>query len=164
MLIAACDPGVSGALAIRDTAAQRFLAIDAMPIYSRMVGNKARDTVDPYGLVAWFQAWANGGVEALFIEQVGGAPGQGAATAFTFGLGAGMVHAAAIAAGLRLVRVPPQVWKRALGCSSDKKAAVHRATELMPNYRNHWPRPSNAGDQGKAETAMIALYAERLSL
>jgi hypothetical protein len=68
------------------------------------------------------------------------------------------LRVAAKAAGLIVIETPPSVWKTAMKAPKDKKAARHRASELLPGLKHLWPL---AKDDGKAETALLALYAER---
>jgi hypothetical protein len=146
-MILACDPGLSGAFFWRGDVAD-------MPTYAK----DKRRCIDERGVFALVEDYRDAGAVRLVIEDVHGAPGQSAPAAFNFGYGVGIIIGAAIAAGLELERVAPQVWKRALKVPADKRASRARASELLPAFSHLWPL---AKHDGRAEAAMLALYAER---
>ena len=102
-----------------------------------------------------------------YLEEVHSMPGQGVASTFTFGEGYGIIKGALGAANIPLRLVRPQVWKRGLRIpptsgqtkTQIKKAAMHRASTLMPDCVSFWKR---AKDDGVAEAAMIALYGSMI--
>ena len=78
-----------------------------------------------------------------YIEKVSSSPQMGVVSAFKFGRSVGLLHMAAIAAGLRVEFVTPQKWQRALGLivkgrglgqddTSKKNRNKARAQELYP--------------------------------
>jgi crossover junction endodeoxyribonuclease RuvC len=157
-MIIACDPGLSGALALWCWKTGR-LDVVRMPVQQKQIaGRKLRTVIDEGEVLSSFQAFAAMGATHLFIEAVGGLPGQSAPAAFNFGQGYGAVRVAALAAGLALEAVPPAVWKQALKVPKDKHAARHRASEMIPTHRHLW---SMAKDDGLAEAALLALYGEK---
>ncbi len=157
-MIVSCDPGLEGAFCLNDWESGR-LEVVPMPTQKRQIKGRAlRDVIDEGEVLSLLQTFAALGATHLFIEQVGGIPGQSAPAAFSFGQGYGAVRMAAMAAGLALETVPPAVWKAALKVPKDKTAARHRASEMLPAHRHLWPRVK---DDGKAEAAMLALYGER---
>lgn len=157
-MIVACDPGLSGALALWDWSTGR-LDIARMPIQHRQIaGRKLRTVIDEGEVLSTLQAFAAMGATHLFIEAVGGLPGQSAPAAFNFGHGYGAVRMAALAAGLALEAIPPAVWKQALKVPKDKRAARNRASEMIPTHKHLW---GMAKDDGLAEAALLALYGER---
>ena len=152
-MILAVDPGLGGALCLFDKG--RVLQIRDMPIYQ--TGKTNRRTIAVHAVCVLVAGLALG--DPMFvIEDVHGSPGQSAPAAFTFGLGVGVLLAAATAEGLRIERVAPSVWKRALRVPADKRASRARATELLPAASEHWPLQKH---DGRAEASMLALYAER---
>lgn len=157
-MIVACDPGISGALALWDWTTGR-LDIARMPTQTKQIaGRKLRTVIDEGEVLSTLQAFSAMGATHLFIEAVGGLPGQSAPAAFNFGQGYGTVRVAALAAGMALEAVPPAVWKGALKVSKDKHAARNRASEMIPTHKHLW---SMAKDDGLAEAALLALYGER---
>ena len=157
-MIVAIDPGVSGAIALNDWACGR-LEVIPMPVQHRHIaGRRLRAMIDEGEVISTLQAFAAMGATHLFIEQVGGLPGQSATAAFTFGQGYGAVRVAGMAAGLILEVVPPSVWKAVLKVPKDKRAARQRASEMIPTHRHLW---SMAKDDGLAEAALLSLYGQR---
>lgn len=157
-MIVACDPGISGALALWDWTTGR-LDVTRMPTQTRQIaGRKLRTVIDEGEVLSSFQAFAAMGATHLFIEAVGGLPGQSAPAAFSFGQGYGTVRVAALAAGMAIEAIPPAVWKQALKVPRDKHAARQRASEMIPTHRHLWPL---AKDDGIAEAALLALYGEK---
>jgi len=71
----------------------------------------------------------------VFIEQVSAQPGNGAASAFTYEFGAGVIEMAVVACGVPFTCVLPQVWKKVLSVPQDEDAARFRASQLMPDWR-----------------------------
>ena len=157
-LIVSCDPGISGALCLFDTRTDTPQDIAPMPIFDKAVSKKTRKAVDENAVLTAMRIYESLGARQLFIEQVGGLPGQSAPAAFTFGQGYGAVRMAALACGLAIEPVPPATWKGALRVPKDKKAARARAGELLPAFTHYWPLVK---DDGKAEAAMLGLYAAR---
>lgn len=161
-MIIAIDPGQNGAIAAYDTRSGELNVFD-MP--TRSFGNKGRlvvDVLEIHGLLASFKDL---GASVLFIEQVGGLPGQSASGAFTFGEGFGAVTAVATLLGYRIERIPPATWKTALRVPSDKKSAITRASEMIPTHHKLWSAGAKGTIQqksGRAEAAMLALYGERI--
>ncbi len=157
-MIVACDPGVSGALALWDWRSGR-LDIARMPVQQKQIaGRKLRTVIDEGEVLSTLQAFSAMGATHLFIEAIGGLPGQSAPAAFNFGHGYGAVRMAALAAGLALEAIPPAVWKQALKVPKDKHAARHRASEMIPTHKHLW---GMAKDDGLAEAALLALYGEK---
>jgi crossover junction endodeoxyribonuclease RuvC len=155
--ILAVDPGLQGALALYDG---RNLKVMDVPTFVQKAGARATDRkfIDEAQL---FRAVASWGLLAdwLYLEQVGGMPNQGAAGAFKFGRGVGVIIGAAIAFSLAREEVHPNVWKSALKVPADKRAARNRACELLPEYAGLWPLQKH---DGRAEAAMLAVYGHKM--
>lgn len=158
MLLIGIDPGIKGGLAVRDTVRRQVVHAQRMPTYRRRVNGGDRDTVDVYGVLNVLRFWREMGAEMACMELVSGVKGQSAHGAFTFGEGVGVVFAAAASCGYRIERVASVVWKPEMKAPRDKKAAVRRANEVCPEGSQWWPL---AADDGVAEAALIACYAER---
>ena len=156
-MILACDPGLRGAFALLDGA--RLEILD-MPVRTVSVGSpkRDRDFIDEQRVFALLAGHALIGVDRFVVEQVGGVAGQSAPAAFAFGYGFGIVIGAAMAAKVPIERVTATVWKKALRVHSDKRASRGRASELLPHHADLWPLQKH---DGRAEAAMIALYAQR---
>jgi hypothetical protein len=154
----ACDPGLHGAFAM--FIGEESLLVFDMPTYTAQAGARHKDrlTLDETGIIALIGKLRLMGADRLVIEQVNGAPGQSSPAAFNFGYGCGFVVATARVMKLAVDRVPPQIWKRAMRAPADKRASRARASELLPAHATQWPLASH---EGRAEAAMIALYAEK---
>lgn len=150
-LVLAVDPGLSGALAVLDVDG-RIVHVADLPV--------ARDRS-----LAWIDGQALQSVllEAIagrpcraVVERVASRPGQGIASAFTFGAGLGSILGVVQTLRLPLELVTPAQWKRALGLSSDKAASLDRARLLFPTAELHRKR-----DHGRAEALLLAHWALR---
>lgn len=154
-MILACDPGLTGAFATYGNA--MGLSVYPIPTQKRQVSGKLRDVIDEMEVIA-FLTLARDATDKLYLEKVGGMPGQSGPAAFNFGYGYGVIKIAALCAGMTVVEVPSGIWKTAMKAPRDKKASRNRASELLPAFAYLWPL---AKDDGKAEAAMLALYAAR---
>ena len=69
-----------------------------------------------------------------------------------------MVEGVACALGLRVLRVSPQVWKKAyrIAPKADKSMSRHVASNLAPHLAEHFRR---AIDHNRAEAFLIAFWA-----
>ena len=165
----AIDPGLTGALACYDVGAGRLDVID-MPTQEIVkksarknpkTGKKpSRDVIDEVELMALLTTFNDLGYTNLFIEQVGGIPGQSAPAAFTFGYGVGLIVGVARALGMRVERVPAATWKAKLRVPADKREARKRASEILPTHAHLWPFQKDAD---RAEAAMLAVYGEMVT-
>lgn len=133
MIVLGIDPGKTGALCAMEDG--RIVELIDMP--------------DEHGLRAYFGPYGRYS-DKVFVEKVGGLPGQSAPRAFGFGFHCGLIHAWAMPN-----YVTPQRWKADLVVPRDKKLAQARATELMPAQAHRWPL---AKHHGRAEAALIALW------
>lgn len=154
MLIAGIDPGLDGAVAFYDTEAGNVETID-MPTLSLSRGGKAKREVDAHALVRLFDRR----IGHAFVEQVGAMPGQGTSSMFAFGKGYGIVLGVLAASGVPMTLVAPRRWKTALGVPTAKDGSRARASQLFPAATEQWKRVK---DDGRAESALIALYGARL--
>jgi hypothetical protein len=162
MIFLGIDPGVSGAVAVL---ASGTWLIDDMPVLSRVVNGKRRSIYDETALLELVRKRAVIGDVVAFVEDVGGLPGQSAPRAFNFGFGCGLIRMALVAAGGVVIEpVRPQEWKGALRVPTDKKAAIARACELIPDQAHRFNGLAG-GDEaqrsGRAEAALIALYGAK---
>lgn len=156
-MILAVDPGLTGALVLRGAGVFMHWR---MPTYTKAAGprNTERKFLYEPGVCEIVLAARLMGAEHAVIEDVFGVPGQSASGAFTFGYGAGVVVTACRLNDLTIDKVRPDRWKQAMRVPRDKRASRARASELMPEQSHLWTK---AGDDGIAEAAMLALYAEK---
>lgn len=153
MLIVGVDPGCYGALAWLQTGI--LVRVEDMPILKIRRGKTDKVEVDGYLLSRML---SDHRADLVLIEQVGGLPGQSASAAFNFGRAAGAVEYQAMALGMRVERVAPQVWKKALRLNQGKDAARALAARMWPGKAGLFARVK---DDGRAESALIAEYGRR---
>jgi hypothetical protein len=150
--IGGIDPGLTGALAILDFD-QFVLHLWDTPTVSVQVGDKIRKRCDPDAFVA---ALAKFPLDFALIENVQSTPNDGHVGAFTFGKVTGIAIGCCAGLDIPLGSVAPAKWKMQMRVPADKKASKNRASELFPRCTGGWTREM---DHGRAEAAIIALYA-----
>lgn len=92
-----------------------------------------------------------------YLEQVHSMPKQGVVSVFSFGQNYGFLRGVLATLNVRRSFVRPQVWQKALGCSSkgDKNVTKRRAQELFPALKI---------THATADALLIAEYGRRLEL
>ena len=151
MLIFGCDPGFTGAVALYWTDSGK-LEVHDMPVVKNTKGKAIINS--PY-LLDILQNEANEKCLAL-IEQVSAMPGQGVSSMFRFGEGYGMLQMACAANKLPTQFVTAAKWKGYFGLNRDKGVSRGLAMQRFPEYAGLFSRVK---DDGRAEAALIALYA-----
>ncbi|WMT85592.1 hypothetical protein NO932_11700 [Pelagibacterium sp. 26DY04] len=150
------DPGVSGAIAVLD-ASGALIDIHDMPVFQteKKVAGKAKKKshLNVHAVGNFVRPFAG---SLAVIERVASRPGEGSVSSFTFGFGAGALHGIAGAFEMRIENPTPAQWKKHFRLSSDKGAARQLATRRWPDKASWFTR---AKDDGRAEAALIALYA-----
>lgn len=116
------DPGLDGALVLLSPAGE-FIERHVMPVIEtvkittkRKTGKKSREVkrrLDVPALNLIFHDLRER-VEVVVLEQVASRPEQGVASTFKFGFVAGATEALVIAHNLRLHKVVPVVWSKAM--------------------------------------------------
>ena len=154
-VIVGIDPGLSGAIALLDPDDATIRIVD-MPTNEFATSTKNKTEVDPYGIVAELQQDT---VEHVYLEEVFSSPQMGVTSSFNFGEGKGMIRGVLAALGIPLTQVKPQRWKKDMRVPADKKAAVMRASQLIPGAAPLFKGPRGGVYDGRAEAALIALYA-----
>jgi hypothetical protein len=160
------DPGLTGALALYDPA-DGSLEIEDMPVFKVERKTHINEPV----LARIVDGWSSR-VREVWLELVNGMPSipgkggerraMGAQSAFNFGRGYGLIRGVCAANFLPIMDVTPGQWKRSLGVpgkvSGGDDAGRLRANQLMPRHAHLWTRKK---DGGRADAALIALYAAR---
>lgn len=150
MLIYGIDPGFTGAITLYWPGAGT-IEIHDMPV---MKNPKGKTIINPHGVL---DILANeGGKSLAVIELVGAMPGQGVSSMWRFGQGVGHLEMACAASKLPLQYVTPAKWKKHFGLTRDKGVSRGLAMQRFPDYASEFSR---AKDDGRAEAALIALYA-----
>lgn len=129
-----------------------------MPILKLKIGATTSSQVAVGALETIFHKFMARGALHVYIEQVGPTPGKGAVQMFRFGENFGvlktMVHMLRCPASFIL----PAEWKRITRTPRDKDGARIRAAQVFPLWA---PAFSKGVNDGRAESAMIALYGAR---
>ena len=96
--------------------------------------------------------------EPIYFEQPHSMPRDGAAAAFSFGEGVGIVKGVLHSLTLHHVCITPAVWKAKLGISKDKSESVARALHIFRLHKNAESIFLKSKD-GRAESALLAFLA-----
>ena len=157
------DPGLSGALAVVETATEQLVEVFRMPVSVVSKQNKLNGAA----LADWLYRYWIGPlkdhkhIHFAYIEEVHSRPRQ--AGQFQFGLNTGIVHGMLYANFVPFTTVAPAKWKGHFGIKrtgeetkADKKTEARElATKLWPSMAHEFKRVK---DDGVAEAALIALY------
>jgi crossover junction endodeoxyribonuclease RuvC len=154
MILAGIDPGLSGAVALLDTARPEHVQVFDMPVLALSRGGKNKRELDAHALA---RALAQP-IGHAFVEQVGAMPGQGVSSVFAFGRAYGCLLGILAAQGVPMTTVAPRRWKTALGVPANKDGARARASQLLPAAAHQW---SLKRHDGRAEAALLSLYGFR---
>ncbi len=152
--IVGIDPGNSGAIAILDPERARMRIVD-MPTFE-FVTTKVRIKSDPFTIAEELKAQP---IADLYIEDVAASPQMGTVSAFSFGEGKGILLGVTAAMCVPTTLVKPNQWKKQMRVPSDKRATVQRACQLFPSMVKLFKGPKGGLLDGRAEAALIALYA-----
>ena len=152
-MIIGIDPGFSGAIAFLDGNA---LFIADLPLKKFM----GRNQIDGQKFAEYLRRDIQN-IKFAVIEDVHAMPKQGVVSMFRFGYNAGILFGVLEALDVKILKVKPSVWKSALNLSSDKKKSLALAKKKFPSYKNYFSR---AKDDGRAEAALLALYARNTFL
>lgn len=150
MRILGVDPGCYGALALFVDGVLDQTNVYDMPIVKIRRGKTDKAEVAGHVLADIVR---QSRADTLIVEQVGGMTGQSASAAFNFGRAAGAVEYTGTALGLRVERVAPITWKKALKVNPGKDGSRFMAARLWPASAHLFARKK---DDGRAEAALIA--------
>lgn len=143
------DPGATGALGLITAHGAQYFD---MPNLKITRNGKARAEVNPRPLAELLNHIQP---THVFMEKVGGMPGQSAPAAFNFGRAVGAAEACCVSTGAIFHTVPPTKWKRAMGVRGDKDDSRHAAANLFPGLSKGLTRKRDAD---RAEALLIAAY------
>jgi len=155
MLYLGIDPGFTGAIACHDGDTGGLVVLD-MPI---LVAKSGKKEIDHVALFDSLTPPDDGRRVIAYLEQVHSMPKQGLSSTFRFGQGYGALQMALLAHRTSTVDVTPQKWKKHFGLQRDKGASRGLATQRFPAYAHLFKRVK---DDGRAEAALIALYAKEI--
>lgn len=151
MIIMGIDPGLSGAIAVYDTATGELMVED-MPTVEVTRNGKAKREISAQLLA---EAIAAGYAKQAFLERVGAMPGQGVSSTFSFGRSVGMLEGVLAALDIPTTIVPPTTWQRKVNVRGGKDGSRERAMQLFPKHASLFSRKK---DDGRADAALIAYY------
>lgn len=147
-MIVGIDPGITGAI-VPLLNGQVFEVVD-MPVIRVKYKKGWRNRIDPVALfhqLAEYQA-----EDEIVLEEVQAQGRNGSVANFGLGRSYGVIETAIACNWFPAVStVRPQVWKKALGLTSDKKESLALARELFG--RDWFPLEKH---DGRAEAALIA--------
>lgn len=145
---AGIDPGKNGAVAIMWPSLGKLL-LRSIPIKKVQGTSRVFSFCDTDALTELFEEYQP---ERATLERVHSFPTDGAVGAFSFGDNFGSIKG--VLSGLHIPRtlVEPNVWKAAMGVTSDKQECKKRAKLIFPECAKLITRP----DIGEA--ALICLY------
>lgn len=131
MTIIGIDPGTGGGIArIRPDGT---ITADKMPDTEADVVDLLRRLRDGHTTAptVWIEKVQPGGLAAGKVGRMG------SKSAFTFGRGVGVLHAACIAFGFPIRQVRPQEWQAAMGCLThgDKRISKAEAQRRWPHLK-----------------------------
>jgi hypothetical protein len=156
--VIAIDPGVTGALAVLESAAEpgkppSILAVHDLPSYAEKTSSgKTKNYIDPVALHKLIKSI--GKVDRIICERLTSPPGISSVVAFSLGATSGTIASVLRLSGNNYKLVSPSVWKRAFDCPADKELARQYATRIFANDE-HWQRKKQ---HNRAEAALIGAW------
>jgi hypothetical protein len=156
MILAAIDPGTTGAIAFLDTDDPMVVETIDIPTYSLTKNNKRKHEVN---ISEMHSILAERQIGHCFIELQGSRPQQGITSAFNLGKSFGVALGIITAIGVPHTQVAPAHWKRVMQVSRDKDGCRARASELRPNCAQQWRLVKH---HNRAEAALLVLFGHRL--
>lgn len=160
MRIIGIDPGLSGAVALVEIAADeapRLLSVWDMPTYERLVGKKVRRRIDCHRLLEMLRGAK---ADLIVFEELSPILEAGAVGAMQYGRSFGNVECAAWATGARVEPINPKKWKKEVGipAKAEKDQSRMNAMQRFPAERHLFVRQK---DDGRADAALIAVAGAR---
>ena len=162
MIVLGVDPGKTGGLALVEVdGVGRIDVRHAMRTPTMQV--RAKVALD--GMEAFVRFGGRAGLPKAVgvVELVHAMPRQGVSSSFQFGRMFGGVEVLVHCLCDRVEYVAPNVWKKAMGLSSSKRASLDLATRMLGQEAadKWWPLMK---DEGVAEAALIAVWYVRHAL
>lgn len=152
MLIYGIDPGFTGAVSVYDTELDSLIIHDIPVVKSP----KGKTLINLPELLSILNNTENQPSLAA-IELVNAMPNQGVSSTFRFGQGFGQLQMGIVASKLPIEYVTPRQWKKYFDLTRDKGESRRLAKLCFPNHAHYFKRVK---DDGRAEAALIGLYAK----
>ena len=149
------DPGNNGGIAFIDEAGN-VLHVVKMP-------ETPQDLLEHLSMLVSI----SGGNAVCYIEKVGGIPGQGASSAFSFGRGCGHLEMALLALKISTNDVTPQKWQKmySVGHSSITKSSAAEKREhknkLKAKAQSLFPKLGGKVTNATCDALLIAEYGRK---
>lgn len=154
------DPGKNGGIAMLDQ--------DGQPIEVVNMPETPKDLLDCLSnLLMVGGAMSDNASFVCYIEKVGGIPGQGASSAFSFGKGCGHLEMALLALKLSTNEVTPQKWQKGyqVGSSSITKSSAAEKKEhknkLKAKSQSLFPQLGKKITNATCDALLIAEYGRK---
>lgn len=160
MIVIGADPGLTGAITSLDHHGHLRAVVDlpTCPIETAGPKAKVKRKIDARALRAILRELVPADERAMFvIEDMQLLGGSSVQTMGALAHTRGVIEAVALLCDLDVRFVRPQVWKRFYGIGSDKAAALDLARKLWGG----WTEFARAKDHNRAESALIARFAQR---
>lgn len=143
------DPGKSGGISCITTKAVDEIV--NVGLFSM------RDKTD-HDIWNWLRAITQNDLCCALLENVHAMPGQGVTSMFTFGDGLGFVRGLLVASGVKINKITPQAWQKAMGCRTkgDKSVSLAAAQRMYPEI-------SGKITLATADSLLIATYCKRFA-
>lgn len=155
MRVLGVDPGLSGAIALLDTAAKGTLVVMDMPVVT--ITTSTKKTRNELNLAALAQDIGALAPDHVVIERVSAMPGQGVTSMFRFGYAAGAVAGVVAGLGIPLSFVEPKAWKKRLAVPAQPDDASRLIVcRLFPRFADQFRRKL---DHNRADAVLIAVDA-----
>ncbi len=154
------DPGHEGGLAWTDLTTGELVDLQPMPTTKGRAGTQ----IDDVRLVILVSLYASR-TKVAVVEDNETRPGLDAGAIHKGGKACGKAEIIPMAFYIPTYKVPPSVWKVALGLSSDKEKSVLMAERLWPTWSFRAPvrRKGSTGKlwDGLAEAAILSKWGAR---
>jgi crossover junction endodeoxyribonuclease RuvC len=151
VIFIAIDPGLTGALAAIDDAAQLVLCAD-LPV----IRNHKLAWIDAGPFMSLLMQCRDGRPAQITVERSQAMPGQGVSSTFCIGAVMGSILATCQGLAVPLHLVTAAVWKRSMGLDSSKPASLDRARLMFPTAEL-----GRVKDHNRGEACLLAEYSRR---
>jgi len=143
MRVLGVDPGVSGAYALLVDDGISPPIVDDLPVvHNQINASEWRRTIK--SLIP----------DIAIVELVHSMPKQGVASTFRFGMARGIVRGVLLGAGVPIIDVTPNTWKKFFRLNNEAEKSRALACQRFPDL----PGLARKKDHNRAEALLIALW------
>jgi hypothetical protein len=143
MRVLAVDPGVSGAYALLVDDGISPPVVDDLPVVANQINAGA-----------WKRTVKSLIPDIAVVEVVHSMPGQGVASTFRFGMACGIIRGVLLGAGVPIIDVTPNTWKKYFRLNNEAEKSRALACQRFPDL----PGLARKKDHNRAEALLIALW------